>query len=298
MTGTQNSNGKIVDSGALGRRSVEYVALTFAISLAVYLPIIASDRGLLSVEVPAGLAAVGVLSPGIAALLLTARRRGTEVAWDLLGGLTRRRFGPRWWAATLLGPPGLIGAAYGTYLVLGGSVEQSSTVEMLGDAGAMAVVVLPIVVLVTLALALGEEVGWRGYLLPILQSRFSALGASLVLGVLWFLWHVPLAYLPEGANAAFPFPLWGASIVSLSVVYTWLFNNTGGSLLAVTLFHGGLNVWGGLVALHPSETGETISAVAITGTQVLLALVLVVAFGAATLSGGATAGPPHSDSQF
>ena len=258
MTGTQKSNGKVTEPGAAGRRSVTFVALTFSLSLAVYLPIIASHRGFLGVEVPADLAAVGVLSPGIAALLLTARWRGTEGVRQLLGSLTKGRFRPHWWAATLLGPPGLIAASYATYLALGG-------------------------------------VGWRGYLLPILQSRFSALGASLVLGVVWFLWHVPLAYLPGGTNAAFPFPLWGASIVALSVVHTWLFNNTGGSLLAVTLFHSGLNVSGSLVALHPSETGETISAVAIAGTQVLLAIVLVVVFGAVTLTGRVAAGPSPSD---
>lgn len=297
MTGTQNSNGKVTDPGAVGRRSVAFVSLTFALSLAVYLPIIASSRGFVGVEVPTGLAAVGVLSPGIAALFLTTWRRGTGGVRQLLGSLTKRRFGARWWAATLLGPPGLIGATYATYLALGGSVEQSLTIRMLGEAGLMAVVIIPVLVVVTVALALGEELGWRGYLLPLLQARFNALGASLVIGVIWFVWHVPLAYLPGEANAALPLPLLAASIVALSVVYTWLFNNTSGSLLAVTLFHGGVNVWGSLVALHPSETGETSSAVAITGTEVLLAVILVVVFGAATLVRDGTELPADSDTQ-
>jgi hypothetical protein len=60
-------------------------------------------------------------------------------------------------------------------------------------------------------------------------------------------------------------------------------------------FHSGINVWGSLIALHPSETGEPISAVAITGPQVLLAVVLVVAVGAPTLSRGAGGGTSPSD---
>lgn len=81
------------------------------------------------------------------------------------------------------------------------------------------------------------------------------------------------------------------------VVYTWLCNTSGGCLLVVTLFHGGVNVWESFVALYPSETGETSAAVAITTTEMFLAVVLVVAFGAATLVRGGIERPAYSDSQ-
>lgn len=198
-----------------------------------------------------------------------------------------------WWLATLGVPLLLVGVPYRMYLLLGGEFQLSATAALLRGAGGMAAVVFPIFALLTLLLAYGEEVGWRGYLLPVLQTRLNALTASLVLGVAWSVWHLPLVALPGGENAGFPLPLWMIAIVSMAVVYTWLYNNTGGSVLAVTLFHGGMNVWGRLVALHPAETGETISAVLITGSQLLLAVVLVVVFGATSL----TRTPGHRQQQ-
>lgn len=99
-------------------------------------------------------------------------------------------------------------------------------------------------ILVTIVLAFGEEAGWRGYLLPLLQSRLSALSASLVVGVVWFLWHIPLLYLPgqDTGGEAFPIVLFGATVTLSSILYTWLYNNTRGSVLAVTLLHTGLNI--------------------------------------------------------
>lgn len=85
--------------------------------------------------------------------------------------------------------------------------------------------------------AFGEELGWRGYALPRLQAGRSALAASLILGVLWAAWHLPL----------FATGVWGQpvphslTILALTIPYTWLFNKTNGSVLLVMLFHGSFN---------------------------------------------------------
>lgn len=90
-------------------------------------------------------------------------------------------------------------------------------------------VVVPVMALVIVLVSFGEEAVWRGYLLPLLQARMGALPASVTLGAVWFLWHVPLVYLPGSANAAFPLGLWAVSIVASAVVYTWLFSLTSGA---------------------------------------------------------------------
>ncbi|MFC6723724.1 CPBP family intramembrane glutamic endopeptidase, partial [Halobium palmae] len=113
----------------------------------------------------------------------------------------------------------------------------------------------------------GEEAGWRGYLLPRLQSRWGALTASLLPGVVWFLWHVPLLFLPGDTNGAMPLPLMAAFVVASSVMYTWLYNSTGGSVLAVTLLHGGFDVWNRFIASHPSNTGDPISGLMMVGVE-------------------------------
>lgn len=263
------------------RRATTFVILTFGVSLAVWLPIIASHRGWIGVDIPAGLATLGVFGPAIAAILLrfaTAGRSGLRSFW---GAASRWRIGRRWWVVTLLVPPVFIGGVYAAYLLFGGDIRTSTTFAMLRDAGPFAVIIVPVMVLVTVVLAFGEEAGWRGYLLPLLQSRLSALSASLVVGAVWFLWHIPLLYLPgqQTGGEAFPIVLFGTTVILSSVLYTWLYNNTRGSVLAVTLLHAGLNIWGPLVALHPAETGEALSAYLLTAGWVIVAVSLVIVFG-------------------
>lgn len=265
------------------RRAAAFVLLTFGLALAAYLPVIASANGLLAIDVPGVLAALGVFSPAIAALLLRVHDEGRAGVRRFVATTTTLPTPTRWWVAIVLGPPFLLGASYAGYLLLGGEFRLASTVSQFTN-GANPAIVLPLLVVATLVLSYGEEAGWRGYLLPLLQTRWSALGASLVLGVVWFCWHVPLLFLPGDTNGGFPLALWATSIVASSIVYTWLFNGTGGSVIAVTVFHAGLNVWGRLVLLHPNVTGDWLSAVAMTGGNVLVALALLVVFGGARLA--------------
>ena len=273
-----------IRSSAPLHRAALFVLLTFGLAMTLHLPVIAADRGWLAVAVPATMSYLGVFSPAVAALILVSYERGRAGVRLFVQQATRKRLGTRWWLATVLVPPIVLGTSYATYLLLGGEFQVASALEMLRSTQTPAVIVFPLLVLLTIALAFGEEAGWRGYLLPLLQARWSALTASLILGVIWFLWHVPLLYLPGTANAGFPLSLWAVSITLSSITYTWLYNNTAGSVLAVTLFHAGFNVWGRLIALHPSETGELLSAFVMTAGNAVVALGLVLVYGGATLT--------------
>lgn len=273
----------------VGRRATGFVLLTYAFSFGIWVPIIAAERGWIDATVPASLAPLGIVGPAVAALVLTTLTGGREGLRALAADATRWRIGRRWWAATLLVPPALVGGMYAGYRLFGGAGQHSATMQLLQDAGASAAVVVPVLVVATLLLAFGEEVGWRGYLLPVLQTRLTALAASLVLGAAWFVWHLPLAYLPGQAGGQFPLALWGVTITLTAILYTWMYNSTRGSILAVTLLHAGLNVWGPLVALHPDETGDPLSAYVMAGGYAVLALLLVLAFGGETLTGSGAA---------
>ncbi|MFW9999669.1 MAG: CPBP family intramembrane glutamic endopeptidase [Candidatus Hodarchaeota archaeon] len=91
---------------------------------------------------------------------------------------------------------------------------------------------------------LNEEAGWRGYALPRLQSRFSALTSSVILGVLWGFWHLPL-YLVE---IRLPFYIFIFLNIVLSILITWGYNNTNGSLVIAVLFHYCFNFVGTYIA--------------------------------------------------
>ncbi len=165
--------------------------------------------------------------------------------WPGLQELGRRCIDPRripvrWWALILLLFPALTLIAGLVAIVTGASPLpldfQGAGARLLDPASLLAFVLFILVIG-----PLPEEVGWRGYLLDRLQLRWNALVASLVLGLIWWSWHLPLFGLPGYFDAfarASPTPwdfLWG--ILPAAIVYTWVYNNTGRSVLAVILLH-------------------------------------------------------------
>lgn len=261
------------------REGAAFVVLTAVIAASAYLPLLASARGWIDVSLPPTLSALGVASPGLAALVLRANEDGVDGLRTVLGCLTAWRFGRRWWAVTLALPPLFYVAVDAVYIGLGRAFSPEP-VRLLVEAGPAIVFIL----LVFLVLAFAEEIGWRGYLLPRLQARMGALTASLLLGVIWFGWHVPL--LLQGGPPDWSIPLRGLFIISGAVIYTWLFNNTGGSVLAVSLFHAGTNIWGRLIGIHPIITGDVVSGYVLSGANLALAVLLVAFFGARSLTDG------------
>lgn len=89
----------------------------------------------------------------------------------------------------------------------------------------------------------GEEMGWRGYVLPRLQAKYNALVSSLILGVVWSVWHLP-KFFGTGVNGDLSFFWFTVFTMSVAVLYTWLYNNSRGSLLLVTIFHASGNTTG------------------------------------------------------
>jgi len=104
-----------------------------------------------------------------------------------------------------------------------------------------------------LAGPLGEELGWRGFALPRLQKAIGPLWASLVLGVVWAGWHLPLFFLPEWKGAATPQEIGVAFfswVIPFTVIMTWVYNSAGGNTLVATLMHAGENAAVSLIGLH------------------------------------------------
>jgi membrane protease YdiL (CAAX protease family) len=113
-----------------------------------------------------------------------------------------------------------------------------------GAAGPSGLQPIPLLQAVVFVLVIGEEIGWRGYALPILLTRTTAFRASLVIGVVWALWHLPLFYMPEMPQYGRPFLPFVAYTVALSVMLTLLAERTQASVVIATLFHGAVNTIG------------------------------------------------------
>ena len=91
---------------------------------------------------------------------------------------------------------------------------------------------------------LGEELGWRGYLLPRLLIRHRAFAASLILGLYWWLWHLPSVWTAGGPMEGQPPWLLLADLLAKSLLFTYVFLGTQGSVLLAILLHASTNLFG------------------------------------------------------
>ena len=203
---------------------------------------------------PAGalLLYVGVFGPAVAAAAITRLTGGSLRAW--FRELVRFRAAPRWYVAVIGFPILLVTALTGVYLLTAGTIETSLF-------GGRLAAFLPLLIVWTLA-GTGEEPGWRGFALPRLQEQLSPVRATLVLGVLWALWHLPLlAAADEPSHGLDALPLVGvsllfiAAIVGYSFFYTYLWNRTRNVWLAI-LLHGSLTAANGAFVLVPIDDQE------------------------------------------
>jgi membrane protease YdiL (CAAX protease family) len=114
-----------------------------------------------------------------------------------------------------------------------------------GPVGVTVSTPVPLMLLLAL-LVVGEEIGWRGFALPRLQARYRGLTASLVLGSLWACWHLVNATIPGLEAYRSSFPAFFFFVIGQTIVFTWLWNRTRGSLLLMWVLHAMVNVSLGL----------------------------------------------------
>ena len=182
--------------------------------------------------------------PMVAALLLACRESGATGARELLKRSVdfRRITSKRWYLPILLLMPVVSLVVYGLMRAQGvplpaSPIPAQSITQVLANLPIMSTLLMLAAFFVG---ALGEELGWSGYVLDPLQKRWSALQAGLILGAVSVVWHlVPLLVMHRP-------PVWIAwwclYAVAFRVLIVWLFNNTGGSVFAVALFHATLNL--------------------------------------------------------
>jgi membrane protease YdiL (CAAX protease family) len=118
--------------------------------------------------------------------------------------------------------------------------------------------VIPAFLQILLLSVVGEEIGWRGFALPCLQARYGPLKASLILGVIWGGWHLPLWWMAGNFHADIPFVLFMLQSLALTILMTWLYNHTRGSLLMAHLFHTAFNLTAGVAPILPEYTGGSL----------------------------------------
>lgn len=213
---------------------------------------------------------LGAVSPSLVAYWLL-RRCGQREAVQLIARRYKLwRVGFRWYliAVLLLPMVQLAGLLASGLLGSNQPLDPSSPLgQMLAEIGYLGVlIVFPVIIITQLPSSpLLEEFGWRGFALPRLQERYSALTSSVFLGLLWGLWHLPLtiAY----GDPVIPFLL---KITAISVLITWVFNSTAGSMLIAMLCHASLNASIVPLSTEASRWPSAILAIAVAAGVVAL----------------------------
>jgi membrane protease YdiL (CAAX protease family) len=241
--------------------TLPFFAAAFGITWALQLPVLLAMHGLIAGPVerfmlPAGL---GMFGPLLAALLASRFSVGAGGGRALLARLCIWRMNPGWYLVALGLLPATYVVAAALYALLGGTGAHTLYPPE-NAAHIAAMIVAPI----------GEEPGWRGFALPRMQARYGALNASLLLGVAWALWHTLMFLGPGMTSAVFALSL--VNIVVGSVVFSWIYNRTRGSLLLAILAHVGAHLNNPAHALPGNATPMLIQ----TAALAVLALALVL----------------------
>ena len=243
---------------------------------------------------PAGLALAAALSASLAGIILTAVVDGGAGLRLMLDRLLLWRAGIGYWLFALLFPlAAVVTGSLANPLFGGDPIVWNPMGPPLG--------IVPLFIAFFVVAGLGQELGWTGFLVPRLQARYSALAAAAIRALVVGIWHLPLLLYATGqltALSSFPYQAWIAqkgflvAVVTLGLVFllpwsiflTWVFNNTGGSLLLASILHAseiGVATWMLSAGINPNDLDNYWGYGAVL---VLAAIAIVVANGPRHLS--------------
>jgi membrane protease YdiL (CAAX protease family) len=269
----------------LRHQLLSFFGLAYAISWALWAPVLTERLSVRGTWYATLLLFVGGFGPFLSALLLTYVELGFSGVKSILGRLVLWRVSFGWYLVAFYGFPiyGLLAT------VLIGVSSPISTFSALQTV----FLVLPLSIGTRFLVAgpLGEELGWRGYALPRLLATSNAWVASAVLGCLWAFWHTPLMLVPDWRGTVTVnlfFTIYPLSLVALTLIFTWTYLGTGGSLLIAMLLHASYNatlyLFDELFGLGQVDAWTT-NAVSAAMLWVAV-LVLVIVRGSSLRSGG------------
>jgi uncharacterized protein len=247
MTTTDNADQPVraASQGVLARHPLTwFFVMAFAFAWLVELPVVLSETGtgvlpytLPPIAITFLIAGATFAGPTVAAFIMTGAIEGRAGIRRLLRRYVQWRVGVQWYLFVLLAIPAI--EILGAIVVPGALASyQPLTLTM--------VLAYPLAFATTFFLGgpLGEEPGWRGFALPRLQRRYGPLVGSVILGVLWALWHLPLFWSGVWTPPTIPnILMFIVMITALTIIMTWVFNHANGSLLITMLMHASFNTF-------------------------------------------------------
>ena len=252
---------------------ISFFILAFAVSWSIEIPLALLHQGILSAQIPMWFHYFASLGPLSAALIMSFLTEGDSGIRNLIARIFKWRVDIRYYTFVILVPVGLFAFACllnriitGNWpnVTLLGAVDYLPYLTPLGALG-----------LWLITFGLGEETGWRGFALPHLQKTRSATVATLILGLVWAFWHLPMFFYRDTYIQMGPvgFPMLALSLLCAAMIFTWLYNSTNGSVWIVIIFHAVFN-W-----LTANEAGGPFAGVILSVVIILWALYIPRRYG-------------------
>lgn len=235
----QVDKGKMMTKQHQNRYPWKYFLLTFAYSWVIWIPSVLDGIG---IDLPFDVTQysmvvviIGAFAPMLAAITLVARDTGWQGTKAFLGQALDFHFKPIYLAIALALP--LIIHAIAHYLAPAVGLDVAKTLFPTEISVAPIVLAIPYLILMLIIGGGQEEFGWRGYAQEPLQEKIGVIPASLVIGVIWGIWHLPLWFMTGDLHSAYSFFAFVVMTTSISIMYTWLYNSSGKKLIIVIFFH-------------------------------------------------------------
>ena len=224
-----------------------FFALTYLVSWSCWIPAVVmsgprqgpsdGDRGMLL---------LGTIAPAVVGLALTGYQKRKAGLTGIISRLVQADVGIQWYLFATLYMPTIKAAVALSYRL------TTARWPVFGHESPLVIV---IATLLSTPVQAGEEIGWRGYALPALADRFGLGLASILVGLVWGIWHLPLFFLPGADKYGQSFPVYVSGVIAFSIAIAWLYGHTQGSLLLAMLMHSAFNQTIGIVSdlLQPGQ---------------------------------------------
>lgn len=221
-----------------------FVAITLAISWIIWSPLIVLGQNISPVA-RLIIIIIGGFGPFFSAIIVTLIADGRNGFREWRIKIFKFRIGATFYILAFLYPIILAALSYGLYLLMGGEPIDFTNVPPW--------YAYPIGLVFVFFLGGGqEEPGWRGFALPKLLSKYSPFISSIIIGVIWTIWHIPLFFVEGSSQVELPFEWYLPNVIAIAIVFTLLYLKTSGSVLPAMALHAGLN---SVVSWFPMESG-------------------------------------------
>ena len=217
----------------------KFFLLTFAYSWVIWIPSVLDGLGIKLPFRVAGYSTVvviiGAFAPLLAAITLVVREEGWKGTNVFFRQALDLHIKPVFLVVALALP--ILIHVIAHYLALAVGLDVATTLFPTETPVAPVVLAIPYFILMLVIGGGQEEFGWRGYAQEPLQEKIGVIPASLVIGVIWGIWHLPLWFMTGDLHSAYSFLAFVMMTTSISIMYAWLYNSSGKKLIVVMFFH-------------------------------------------------------------